>query len=238
MWHQRGRPAARASTPTRSSRAGGVPVLLPPASATRTPRPLGGRPARRPGDLAAARTSTRRGTARSRTPRTVELARRTATPGSSPCSTRRPTVGLPVLGVCRGMQVMAVARRRLARPAHARPGRPRASTAPAATRSARSSVRTAAGSRRGRGRSATTVDGAAATTTSRCATHPGFVATAWRRRRDRRGDGGAGRPVLRRRAVAPGDGPRPGPVLGAGGRGRRAALTPGNKRAAVRLLLS
>ena len=46
--------------------------------------------------------------------------------------------GVPVLGVCRGMQVMAVNAGGKPRPAHPRPGRARDGTARVATSSARS----------------------------------------------------------------------------------------------------
>ena len=120
----------------------------------------------------------------------------------------RRAAGLPVLGICRGMQVMAVAGRRHARPARARPGRPRRGTRPGRGRLRRAS-RCAPSPGTPAGRAGRRPGGhARATTTSRCSTHPGYVAggvgattARWRRWRS---------PAARvppRRAVAPRDGP-------------------------------
>ena len=89
-------------------RAGGVPVLLPPATddpdaaaaVVAPPRRAGGQRRRRrgPGDL-------RRGAPRA----DQRPGDPTGTRGSSRCSRRPPPQNLPTLGVCRGMQVMAVA---------------------------------------------------------------------------------------------------------------------------------
>ena len=102
---------------------GGVPVLLPPlgqegaADSRRGPAGRAGhqrRRRRRPGPL--------RRRARTRAPQTGA---RTATRWEMALLDAADAAGLPVLGVCRGMQVMAVQRRWRPRPAHARPGRPR-----------------------------------------------------------------------------------------------------------------
>ena len=83
-----------------------------------------GRPARRAGGHR--RRGRRPGAVRrGAAPAHGRLARRTATPGSSRCSTPPTRPACRRSGVCRGMQVMAVHAGGVARPAHARPGRPR-----------------------------------------------------------------------------------------------------------------
>ena len=103
--------------------AGGVPVLLRRVATSDARRPLGGGPPRRAGDLRWARRrpgALRRGAARA----DGGLATRPRRVGAGPARRGRGG-GLPVLGVCRGMQVMAVDAGGLARPAHPRRGRPR-----------------------------------------------------------------------------------------------------------------
>ena len=117
------RPAARAVRRGGRVARGGVPVLLPPVDAAgRGGRR--GRPARRAGDQRRRRRRPEPATAPSRT-RAPPTGGPTGTPGSSRSSTPPRPPALPVLGVCRGMQVMAVHAGGAPRPAHARPGRPR-----------------------------------------------------------------------------------------------------------------
>ena len=94
------------STPTPSRRAGGVPVLLPPVDQRRRGGRRG-RPARRAGDQR--RRRRRPGPVRRRAaPAHRRLAAGPGRLGARRCSTPPTPPALPVLGVCRGMQVMAV----------------------------------------------------------------------------------------------------------------------------------
>ena len=139
----------------------------------------------------------------------------TATPGSSRCSTAADAVGLPVLGVCRGMQLMAVhAGGTLDQHTPDLVGHERAQPRRRRLRRGRRST-TEPGSPGRAAWSATRLDGAAATTTSPCATHPGFTAVGPRGRRDARGDGG-------RRATGSAS-----PCSGTRRRGSRSACWPG-----------
>ena len=116
----------------------------------------------------------------------------TGTPGRSPCSTAADARGLPVLGVCRGMQLMAVHRRRLARPAPARRGRPR-DALPGGDAFGDVEVHDR---RRAPGCgcwSVTRVDGRLPPPPVASPPHPGFDGRRVRRGRHARGDGGTGR---------------------------------------------
>ena len=107
MWRPARRPAAARSTPTRSSRAGGVPVLLPPvADAGRRGAPvvarLDGLVVAGGADVDPARYGERAAPAHRRAGAPDRDAWELALLDAADA------VGLPVLGVCRGMQVMAV----------------------------------------------------------------------------------------------------------------------------------
>ncbi len=165
-------------------------------------RPLGRGADRRPGDLR--RRRRRPGAATARTPheRTTRLAARTATRGSWRCSTAAGDAGLPVLGVCRGMQLMAVAAGG-SLDQHTPDVVGHDEHSPGGDAFGAVAVRTARARRVARPR-ATSVAGALPP--------PPVGPRAPRlrghrvgRRRDRRGDGGRRRALLRRRPVAPGD---------------------------------
>ena len=157
-------------------RAGGVPVLLPPASADLDAARAVVGPDRRPGRR---RRGRRRAGPLPRASRTTgpRPGARTGTPGSSPCSPPPRRSGCPPSGVCRGHAADGGGRGRRPRPAHARRGRPRAAQ-PGRRRLRRLPVRTEPDSLIARilgDRSSRRT----ATTTSPCATHPGYVASAW-----------------------------------------------------------
>ena len=130
-------------------------------------------------------------------------------------------VGLPVLGVCRGMQLMAVAAGG-SLDQHTPDVVGHDEHSPGGDAFGRLSVRTLHGSRVAAAEGETV--GATVPPPPVGARAPGLRRHRVVAGRDRRGDGGTGRPVLRRGAVAPGDGPRPGPLLGAGGRGCRSPV--------------
>ena len=180
--------------------------------AVRRSRRRRGRPARRPGDQ---RRRRRRAAAVRRAARTTArpTGATTGTRGSSPCSTPADDAGLPVLGVCRGMQVMAV---------HA--GGRSTSTSPtwsATTATTRRPVTF--------GDTAVALDaGEPARLPDRAHAHgavppppggarpPRIHGGRLGRGRRPRSDGVAGRPVVRRGPVAPRDGCRCRPVPGSG----------------------
>ena len=137
---------------------------------------------------AAAPTWTRRATARSRT-RAPPPGARTATRGRRRCCTRPTRPACPTLGVCRGMQLMAVRGRRHAGAAHARPGRPRRA------QPRRRRLRHDRGARPPRSRGCARWSGRSVEVGCHhhqtVATHPGFEADRLGRRRLARGDGAA-----------------------------------------------
>ena len=140
------RPAARRSTPARSRRPAACPLLLPPLAA-----------ADGAADAVVARldglVDQRRGRRRPRAvrrraaPADGRLAARPRRLGAARCSTPPTAAGLPVLGHLPRHAGDGRARRRRARPAHARTWSATRRTAPAATRSARSRWRPRPGSR-------------------------------------------------------------------------------------------
>ena len=205
-----------------------MPLLLPPVAAP-VPRPRVVSPDRRPRRLRRRRRRPGSATAPSRT-RGRRAGAPTATRGSSRSSTPRTRRGLPVLGICRGMQLMAVHARRLARPAHARPGRSRD-----ALPRRRRLRRRRRGDRAPGSRLAALVG---ATVEVSCHHHQSVASTRASRRSARatdghaRGDGGHRRPLLPRRAVAPGD-PRRDRADGGPGRCGPRARGRGASRARV-----
>ena len=131
---------------------------------------------------------------------TTELAIARATPGAD----------LPVLGICRGMQVMAVAAGGTARAARARPRGPRRALARAGDvrqprRAHRRRDPAGRDPRRG-GRRAELPPPVGARPT------PATTPSAWARRRHARGDGGPGRRLPPRGPVAPRGRHRPAPL--------------------------
>ena len=202
-------PAARTPTSGRSSGAGGLALLVPPrptptttmaatvAGPARRPDP-GRRRRRRPGPVRRAAAPERAG---SRGP--------TATRRSWRWPRRRADADLPVLGICRGMQVMAVAAGgTLEQHLPDRVGHDGTRPAPGVyggTRCAPSRARRLARLLGDRGEVAAVPPPVGART------HPGYVAGGLVGRRDARGDGGPRRRVparrcsgTRRRARTPG----------------------------------
>ena len=201
-----GRAACRTPTSARSSAAGGIAVLVPPlppdaddGDARAVLARLDGLILAGGADVEPGALRRRRRTRRVQEPR-PRPRRARAGAGRGPRAER----GLPVLGVCRGMQVMAVAAGGDAGAAPARPASATTSTRRRPASYGRAPVRIGAGHAAGRGCSATEVDVADATTTRRCGAHPGYAADGLGRRRHARGDRGPGRAVPARRAVAPG----------------------------------
>ena len=175
MWRQRA-DVLQAEYADAVVAAGGVPVLLPPASADPDAARAVVAAARRAGDRRRRRRRPgplRRGAARP----DRGLAARPRRLGAGPARRGRRSAGLPTLGVCRGMQLMAVAAGGsldqhtpdvVGHEQHS-PGGDVFGGSPCAPSPAPGSPRC----------SATRSSRSPATTTSPCATHPGYVATAW-----------------------------------------------------------